>query len=488
MSAPGRAHASGLMHRASVQRLSLALLSGAAGLAVNALPLGAVAPLMPGRVLTLPIAMLFGPWLGVLAAAIGALPLGGGTTSAFLVILPLEALIVGIFTRRGKSPLVAGGLVWGAAALSLVAAPWIYGVGYQRQTIWPIAMQTMLSGLVAVVVADLLTSGAAAQRLVQRSGRVERRRLSTHAFHAFVLAATLPILLLAAVDNQLSAARREADGGARLREAVTALAQHIEEYVAHHENAVRSLAAAMADPSRSSADRQRLVDTYPKIFPGFITLFDANRAGVVQEIFPPRDSETPPIADRRYFIDAVQSRRTTVSEVFLGRLSHVPIITIAVPIVNANNEVTGVAGGSLDLSKFDRFVDDFRTLADAQVTVLDHDNSLIYRSGAAGVSALQSLAQNDLVRNAGTGADGVYTYERPGPDAKGSTRIVASATVPSRGWKVFIEQPLQTLRLQSTGYYALTFALMLLALGAAILGARAFAGAVTRPLEDVVTP
>src|SRR6185436_9779328 len=49
------------------------------------------------------------------------------------------------------------------------------------------------------------------------------------------------------------------------------------------------------------------------------------------------------------------------------------------------------------------------------------------------------------------------------------------------------EQPLLTLRLQSTGYYALTFALMLLALGAAILGARAFAGAVTRPLEDVVT-
>ena len=52
---------------------------------------------------------------------------------------------------------------------------------------------------------------------------------------------------------------------------------------------------------------------------------------------------------------------------------------------------------------------------------------------------------------------------------------------------MFIEQPLLTLRLQSTGYYALTLALMLLALGAAVLGARAFAGAVTRPLEEVVT-
>jgi hypothetical protein len=48
---------------------------------------------------------------------------------------------------------------------------------------------------------------------------------------------------------------------------------------------------------------------------------------------------------------------------------------------------------------------------------------------------------------------------------------------------VFIEQPLLTLRLQSTGYYAFTLALMLLALGGRVLGARAFAGAVTRPLE-----
>ena len=41
--------------------------------------------------------------------------------------------------------------------------------------------------------------------------------------------------------------------------------------------------------------------------------------------------------------------------------------------------------------------------------------------------------------------------------------------------------------MQSTGYYAFTLALMLLALGGAVLGARAFSGAVTNPLEEVVT-
>src|SRR6185295_6642624 len=247
------------MNRSSVRRLGLAGLCGAAGFAVNALPLGPVSALMLGRVLTLPIAILFGPWLGALAAAIGALPLPPPNKAAILVILTVEAVVVGVFVQRGKPPLVAGALLWGAVAVSLVVAPSFYGVGQMRQTLWPVAMQTMLRGLVAVVVADLLAGGAGAQRLVQRSVRVERRRLTSHAFHTFVLVATLPILLLAAVDSQLSAGKREADGGARLREAVTALNQHIDEYVAKHANAVESLAAAMSDPTLSSSDRQRLV-------------------------------------------------------------------------------------------------------------------------------------------------------------------------------------------------------------------------------------
>ena len=474
------------MNRLSVQRLGLTLLAGAAGFAVNALPLGAVMPLMLGRVLTLPIAMLFGPWPGALAAAIGALPVPPQNKAAVLLIVTAEALMIGAFARRGRSPLVAGALLWGAVAVSLVAAPSLYGVAQLRQ-IWPIAMQTMLRGLVAVVVADLVVGGAAAQRMSQRSGPVERRRLSTHAFRTFVLVATLPILLLAAVDSQLSAARREADGRVRLHEAGTALNKHIEEYVANHTQAVQSLAAALSDPRLSSSDRQRLVDAYPTVYPGFTTLFDADRTGIIQEISHSPEPATPPIADRQYLLDAMRNQRVSVSDVVLGPLSHVPIITIAAPIVYANGEVAGVAGGSLDLSKFERFADDFRTLADAQITVLDQRDRVIYTSGAAGFSALQNLAQDNLVRASGQANNGVYTYARPIAGASGTEHLVAVAQMPSLGWKVFIEQPLLTLRLQSAGYYALTLALMLLALGAALLGARAFAGAVTRPLEEVVT-
>ena len=474
------------MNRALVLRVGLAVVSGIAGLAVNALLVGGGTSLLLGRVFTLPIAILFGPWLGTLAAVIGVLPLRSTSSAALYAIVPIEALAVGLFAERGKSPLMAGALVWGAAALSLVAAPSLYGVGYLRGTIWPIAMQTMLSGLVAVVLADLLAAGASLQRLTQRSRSAPPRHLRSYAFHAFLLVATLPVLLLAAVDNQVTAAKREADGSARLHDAVTALTQQLNEYVTAHEHAVQSLAVAMSDEEFIGTDRQRLIDFVPKIYPGFLTLFAADRRGVVREIYPSREGETPPIADRDYFIEAMRSRKMAVSDVILGRVSNVPIITIVMPRVHADGDVAGVAGGSLDLSRFERIAAGFRQLADATITILDEHDRVIYSTVPGGVAPLQRLSDDPLVRAAPQAAGGLYRYQRPVAGSRDSSRVVAAAVMPVRGWKVFIEQPLLALRLQTTGYYALTLALLTLALGAAVLGARAFSGAVTRPLEELV--
>src|SRR3954469_4878312 len=469
------------MNRISLRRLGLAVACGAAGLFLNRWRIGSAAPLLFGRVATLPIAILFGPWLGALSSLIAAVA-ATGPTSAAIILLPIEAIVVGAFARRGRSPLLGGVVVWTVIAATLVAVPSLYGIGYLRQTIVPIALQLVLSGLVAVVLADLIATGASAQRLVARDS-APTRQIRSYAFHAFVLVATLPVLLLSAVDGQLSAARQESDGTARMREAVAALTSHIGEYVREHEHAVGALATALDDPKLTSADRQRLIDGYHRIYPGFITLFSADSGGMVHEIFPPRVTATPPVADREYFIQALRSRRPAISDVILGRLSHVPIVTIAVPILRPAGEAAGIAGGSLDLSKFERFVDDFRTLHDARVTVLDQHDRLIYTNGQANFTALQSLTSDPLVLASKTANRGTFRYQQAWG---GGAQLVALAAIEQLGWKVFIEQPLLTLRLQPTGFYVFTIALMLLALAGAILGARAFAGAVTRPLEEVV--
>jgi methyl-accepting chemotaxis protein len=157
-----------------------------------------------------------------------------------------------------------------------------------------------------------------------------------------------------------------------------------------------------------------------------------------------------------------------------------------VPILDDIGQVAGVAGGSLDLSKFERFVEAFRSLSNAQITVLDQRSRVIFTSGKTNFTALESLANDDLVLERPRTPGVAYQYIRKIENANDSPRLAASATMAPTDWKVFVEQPLVYVRLQSTGYYAFTLGLMLLAFGGAVLGAGAFSRTVTRPLEEVV--
>ena len=114
-----------------------------------------------------------------------------------------------------------------------------------------------------------------------------------------------------------------------------------------------------------------------------------------------------------------EHERLAISDVILGRLSHVPIVTIAMPMLDATGAVTGVVGGSLDLSKFEQFVEDFRTLPDAHITIVDQHDRLIYASGQTGFAALESLAQDELVLSAARAGNGVFRYQRQMENASG---------------------------------------------------------------------
>jgi len=92
------------MKRASLRRLAIVVGCGLLGLFLNRWRIGTSAPLLFGRVATLPIAILFGPWLGAAAAIIAALAATGSVMAA-IVLLPVEAVVVGAFARRGRSPL-----------------------------------------------------------------------------------------------------------------------------------------------------------------------------------------------------------------------------------------------------------------------------------------------------------------------------------------------------------------------------------------------
>ena len=473
------------MRRTWLSNLGIAVAAGAGGCAIHLLAPGLLR-LLPGRILTLPVAILFGPWLGLLAGALGAAPIARAVPAYFLILL-LEPLLIGTFVKRGRSSLTAGALLWGATAVTVVAMPHWYGITYPQSTVWSIALQQVLNGMIAVVSADLLAVAAAATWPGLRSAG--GRKLRTSSFYAFVLVAALPVLLLSAVNGELFATRQESEGGVRMREAVTALSADINEYVTTHRNAVEAFAAAASEIGDDVARRQELVGDYSRIYQGFTTIFLADAGGHVREIVNANGSrdDGKPIDDRQYFVDTLRTGKTAVSDVIMGRISHVPIITIAAPVRDAAGAITGVAGGSLDLSKFQRFVEDYKSLPDATITILDQHSRVIYSTAQSGDAAVEQSSRDDLVSASARNTSRVFRFSRREKGQARRRQQLAAWADAGAGWKVFIEQPLVNMRLQSTGFYAITLLVIVLSLGGAVLGARGFAGVVTRPLEELVS-
>src|ERR1700722_18043171 len=111
------------------------------------------AALLFGGAFYLMAALLYGPWHGAVAALLTALPsilLWGHPEAAYIVVA--EALTVGWLARRGMgSPL--------AALLYLVL------LSYPSPADWVMVVKYPVNGLLNVMVADLLISVPALQRL-----------------------------------------------------------------------------------------------------------------------------------------------------------------------------------------------------------------------------------------------------------------------------------------------------------------------------------
>src|SRR5260221_12265315 len=124
------------------RHLAVALAAGAAGLAINLMPLGIASLIWPGRIITLPVAIVCGPWFGAIAALIAAEPYRA--SPVMVSVLLVEAVLVGIAGRRGKSVILAGAIVWTITAGALLLFPAAFWYGASGPLLLPPRLQRVL--------------------------------------------------------------------------------------------------------------------------------------------------------------------------------------------------------------------------------------------------------------------------------------------------------------------------------------------------------
>ena len=186
---------------------SFALLCGAGADANNTLVPDAFAGTWPGRLVTLPVAIVLGPWWGALSALFGATASIGANWTQ-IGIFGLEGLVLGVAARRGRSVILTGALLWLLDSAVFALAPSAFAVALPEGAHMLVAVQRWLNAMVAVVLVDFLILLASTLRLVPVARRTAPQHLRAYAFHAFMLVAMLPVLLLGAAAGHIFAARQ----------------------------------------------------------------------------------------------------------------------------------------------------------------------------------------------------------------------------------------------------------------------------------------
>jgi PAS domain S-box-containing protein len=464
---------------------AVTLMAGALGYSLNLGFPSSLSHAWPGRAITLTVAVLFGPWWGGLAALIGTWPAAAPQPWLFTLFV-IESVVLGAAVKRFQSSLAPRGVVAGLLAGSVVLFPEVHGLPALEWSTAAIVFERLLVLLVAPVTSDLIV--AALSTVAGRwLGHVPSQRpLRALIFHAFVLAATLPILVVSTVSGEYFAAWRQDEVSARLNDAAFSLADRLNSYVELHLSGVATI-AALVELTPDSASRTALLEKQALIYPDFSALAIADAAGQIQQIQPAAlmGPGGLSITDRPFFVDAVTRRHATISDVSTSPATGQPLVFLGVPVIGADGIVSDVAHGSLRLTAFQSFVESDLTLPDTSVVLLDRANRVVYASAGLGHRNGDDLTQSPMVRAGRDLVTHTFVYE-PGRRPQDATQLAARATVPAPGWTVYVQQPRLAVVSGVQAYFLVTLGLVLAALIGSAIGARYFAATVTAPLEELV--
>jgi two-component system, sensor histidine kinase len=461
------------------------------------------ARLLFGGVFYLGIALMYGPLYGAVAALMSALPsiVFWGHPETVCIVVP-EALVVGWLARRRMHPTLADLIYWVAIGTPVAALFYLVIFSYPSPYDWVMVVKYPANGLLNVMIAELLISIPALQKLWGPAERfAERRTLRAYLSHGFLMVATVPLLLLNIVNGENYAERRESEAGQRLHEAARAIREDLDDHVKQHQLAVRELSRSITRQGRFDLDALNgwLRETRT-VYGGFQSITIGTADGFPIAVDPqevpglgkvlsnkPGDvvPDSATMRDREYFQRTRALRQSVISDVFVSRVVRQPTVAVTAPIFKPGGELFGVIAGTLDLSAFEQSTRTFGTLDEAGIFILDQHDRVIYSNRGAAYRQLESMAGSPLVKGATEGS-GAFLVDHTNAQQHNARYLASHAESGLTGWSVLIEQPLSRLHIATERYYLMTVAWLVGAVLLSLLLSRAVDSGVTSPLEQLV--
>jgi hypothetical protein len=177
------------------RRLLITLVAGLLGAILNLFPVPVFtgAPFYVSGPLYLCVSVLFGPWYGLVAAALATAPsMVVRADFLFILLCALEALTVSWAVRKHSVRLIAAVFVFRICA----ALPWtitVYRFSLEEfdTAVWVLIVRMILNGVIAAIVAEAIVSTGVVHRFVT-GGIPKPRRFQEYLGYCLILVAVVP--------------------------------------------------------------------------------------------------------------------------------------------------------------------------------------------------------------------------------------------------------------------------------------------------------
>ncbi|MFC3202069.1 ATP-binding protein [Alteromonas oceani] len=471
------------MENRLLQALALALAGVAVNLISAPLETGGVVFFGGGFAIAAALLLSFSLTL-VVSAAVYAVLLVHGNDPFMIAFLAVQPLLINALSNKADalSPLKLG-IGWWSALIVPVYIVFAYATYSGSPTMAFTAYSiTWISGIFSCLSGHLLYIALLRYLPVGNSLHFNVEPLFRYMFASLFFFVVLIMTYVHVAQLQRQQAQQLTSYMAQRAQVMrTELSRFIDEHTGAISNTARSMAIAQKHGAPLPAIADETLSNLAQEFPEFLTFLIADEKGVVTHSYPvnllkrAKRLNQAVVTEREYFIQAMQTESTFVSQAFQGRgFGNDPIVAIASPLYDREGQLTGILEGSLNLSSFIEY--DSRNLPGFWTIYRDEAGKVVYASPELSLEALQ---RPELP---GCNQDSCFSRQ----SALSRDWFIAQSRDPISGWTVTMLFENSSYMSMSTDYvrWAL-FLLLALGLVGIIVGGRV-AQVFARPLRELM--
>lgn len=396
----------------------------------------------------------------------------------------LEALFISYMRTRNWYTFFADIVYWCLIGMPLTALiMWLSGQG-MNQFNWFIAFKQGFNGLLYTSIAcSIMYALNDRARFSWQHHALINRTLRMKLVYAMVYVTTISLLVSVLLISRHFINTSQSLIDKSLQDTSESISDVVNVYLRNNVNGIELAAKWLS--SQPKSEHQVLVDDIHKQFPGFGTMLVTDEQGVIQVASPVEkitlinDDSLRSVADRDYFTQVMNEKRSFISPVFQGRgFGDDAIVAISAPLFeNGSIEPTGIIQGSVDLKAADKLHVADIDGEEVTVVIVDQYQQVVYSSNNDVIQLLDIFEfaegkisnHSVLVLNGQTGES--YSYAK---------------TTISNGWQIYTLLNYKATLNVINSEYLLVFVILFLTLVGTTIVANQLGKRLTRPIGFII--